>query len=89
MTRRFLGGTEAGSDQFHQLRGVDFSRHHEGRQQYPHGGHHGGENVPAFILAVLRDELGENRNKGNAQRASRHQVIQEVRQGESGDNTHR
>ena len=40
--------------------------------------------MPAFILAVLRDELGEDRNKGDAQRTSRHQVVQEVRQGESG-----
>ena len=40
--------------------------------------------MPAFILAVLRGELGENRNKGSAQRSPRHQVVQEVRQGESG-----
>ena len=40
--------------------------------------------MPAFILAVLRHELGEDRNKGEAQRASRHQVVQEIRQGEGG-----
>ena len=84
MTRAFSVGTEAGSDQFHQLRRVDFSHHHDCRQQDSHGGDHGGENVPAFILAVLRHELGEDGNKGNAERASRHQVVQEVGQGESG-----
>ena len=84
MTRAFSAGLKPGAISSTKLRGVDFSRHHEGRQQYPHGSHHGGENVPAFILAVLRDELGENRNKGDAERTSRHQVVQEVRQGESG-----
>ena len=75
---RFPGRIESGRDDFHQLRREDLPHRYHRCQQHAHGADHRGEDVPAFLLAILGEKLGKDGNEGEAQRTTRDEVVQEV-----------
>src|SRR5579864_9524669 len=72
---QLFGRSKSGRDRGNELRRKNFCEADQSDDEEPHEGQNGGENAPAFFLAIFRGELGEHWNKRDAERASRDEVI--------------
>ena len=81
---RFFGRCEAGSDHRDELGRKDFRRENQRDHHEAHYGNHGRKDVPALVFPAFGGIFDEDRNKRQAEGSARHEIIQEVGQGEGG-----